>query len=269
MKLPVFDMDAKKVSDLELPLQFYEEYRPDLILRAFLAYQSHNRKRYGAKVGAGMRHSTKLSRRRRDYRTAYGFGISRVPRKILSRNGKRMHWVGAQAPNTVGGRRAHPPKATKNFYQKINIKERRKALLSAISSTIKKELVLERNHIIPKSFPFLISENISSVSKTRDLKNVLVGLGLADELSRATIKKIRAGKGKSRGRRYKRKTSVLIVVNEKKGIEKAVRNIPGVEVSIPRELNVKLLSPGAHGIRFTLWSDEAIKYLKDSNLFLL
>jgi large subunit ribosomal protein L4e len=268
MKLPVYDLDAKKLSDLELPIQFDCEYRPDLILRAFLAYQSHNRKKYGAKLDAGMRHSAKLSRRRRDYRGGYGFGIARVPRKILSRNGRRMHWVGAVAPNTVGGRRAHPPKVAKNFYQKINVKERRKALLSAISSSFLKTCVEERNHIVPDTFPFIVSEKISSVSKTKELKNILATLGLKDELARATIKKIRAGKGKMRGRRYKRKTSVLIVVNEKKGIEKAIRNIPGVEVSIPRELNINLLSPGAHGVRFTLWTDAAIKYFEDSKLFL-
>ena len=73
-----------------------------------------------------MKQSAKLSKRRRAYRGSYGFGISRTPRKILSKRGRRLGWVGAVAPNTVGGRRTHPPKAEKIWREEINTKERRK-----------------------------------------------------------------------------------------------------------------------------------------------
>ena len=84
-----------------------------LIKRAVLTLQNNKRQRYGANPEAGKKVSAALSKRRRKYRGSYGHGISRVPRKILSRRGTSMNWQGAFAPGTVGGRRAHPPKAEK------------------------------------------------------------------------------------------------------------------------------------------------------------
>ena len=111
MKLDILDISKKKTGEINLPIQFNEDVRTDLVSRAFLALRSNNRKPYGAKTEAGKRSSSIISKRRHQYRGSYGFGISRTPRKILSRRGTRMNWVGAFAPNTVGGRRAHPPKA--------------------------------------------------------------------------------------------------------------------------------------------------------------
>ena len=102
MKLDILDSSNNKIGEIKLPRQFDEEYRPDLIQRAVLAIQSHKRQAYAASESAGKRASAKLSRRRRDYRGSYGIGISRVPRKIMTRRGTRMNWVGAFAPGTVG-----------------------------------------------------------------------------------------------------------------------------------------------------------------------
>ncbi len=173
MKLPIYDQTNKKVGEHDIPEQFSEEIRVDLIQRAVVAKQKNDRQPYGAKSDAGMRHSAELSRRRRDYRGSYGIGISRVPRKILTRSGTRMNWVGAVAPGTVGGRRAHPPKPTKDHSVKINKKERRKAIRSALHATILADMVKNRGHAIPDAYPFLISKGIESISKTKELKEIL------------------------------------------------------------------------------------------------
>ena len=144
MKLKIFGISKDETGEINLPSQFNEDIRPDLIKRAVLALRSNRRSIYGASPDAGTRASAKLSKRRRQYRGMYGFGISRTPRKILSRRGMRMSWVGAFAPNTVGGRRAHPPKAEKILWKKINKKERRKAIRSAISATMAVEFVKNR-----------------------------------------------------------------------------------------------------------------------------
>ncbi|MBI1970756.1 50S ribosomal protein L4 [Candidatus Woesearchaeota archaeon] len=115
MKIPIITITNSQAGTVDLPPIFQEEVRPDLIKRAVETLQANARQPYGAKPGAGMRYSAKLSRRRRDYKTSYGYGISRVPRKILSRSGTRFNWVGAVAPGTVGGRQAHPPKAQKDL----------------------------------------------------------------------------------------------------------------------------------------------------------
>ena len=89
MKLKILDIAGKETGSRELPLQFKEKVEPDLIARAVLAIQANKRQPYGAKPDAGKRASAKLSRRRRNYRGSYGIGISRDPRKILTRRGRK------------------------------------------------------------------------------------------------------------------------------------------------------------------------------------
>ena len=131
MKLPIIDKENKNVGTKELPSQFSESYRPNLIKRAVHALQSAARQAYGAFPEAGKRSSSDTSKRRRKYRGTYGFGISRVNRKIHSRRGTRFFWVGAFSPQTVGGRRSHPPKAEKELTKRIN-KERHFFLKNSI-----------------------------------------------------------------------------------------------------------------------------------------
>ena len=124
-KAVIHKIDGSKLKEIELPKQFNEEYHPDLIKRAVLTIRANNRQSYGAFERAGKGSSAKISRRRRDYKGAYGHGISRAPRKTMWRRGTQFGWEGAYAPGTVGGRKAHPPKSWKIFAKKININERK------------------------------------------------------------------------------------------------------------------------------------------------
>lgn len=266
MNSNIIDMTGRKVKSIDLPKQFSEEYRPDLIKRAFLAVMSHKRTPYGAKAGAGMRYSSKLSRRRKNYKGAYGKGISRVPRKIMTRRGSQFYWIGATAPGTVGGRKAHPPKPEKIFSQKINIKERRKAIRSAISATVLPEIVMSRGHRF-ENVPVILESKFQDLDKTKDVINVFNKIGLKDEMERVSVKKIRAGKGKSRGRRYKKKVGPLLVVSENCSLMNSSKNIPGVDVVKVKDLNVELLAPGSDPGRLCLWTDKAIEIMKKDNLF--
>ncbi len=267
-KVPLLNIEGKKVGDVELPEHFEAEYRPDLIKRAVLAIQNNRRQPYGAMPNAGKRASSRLSKRRRSYRTCYGRGISRTPRKILSRRGLNFIFVGAVAPNTVGGRRAHPPKAEKIWDQKINKKERKKAILSAIAATAIKEVVKKRGHKVECELPIIIESEFENIKKTKNVKDILIKLGLEKELERISKKKVRAGKGKMRGRRYKKKKGPLIVVSDKCNLMKAASNIPGIDVVNVRLLNAELLAPGCMAGRLTIWTDKAIKALEKEKLFL-
>ncbi len=266
MKLPIMT-GTKNVGERELPRQFYEEYRPDLIQRAVLALQSAGRQQYGSSPLAGLRHSSTLSKRRRNYRGSYGFGISRVDRKIHSRRGTRMYWVGTFSPQTVGGRRAHPPKAAKNLREKINKKENRKAIRSAIAATVSKDLVIARGHHIPATYPFIIATALEGLSKTKEIINVLSSLGLAGEMERSSAKKVRRGRGTTRGRRYRRKKGMLIVVGGPCSLQQAARNIPGIDIVDVKALNAELLAPGAMPGRATLWTEHALDVLQKESLF--
>ena len=267
MKLNILDTSKNKVGEINLPTQFNEEVRIDLVKRAVLALQSNKRQSYGAMKEAGKRASAKLSKRRRNYRGMYGFGISRTPRKILSRRGTRMYWVGAFAPNTVGGRRAHPPKAEKILAKNINKKERKKAIRIGISATIINDLVKKRGHIIPENYPFVLDKKFEDLNKTKDVVDALKAFGLKKELDRTKERKIRAGKGKTRGRRYRTKKGPLIVVSKEASIKKAANNIPGIDIVNVKDLNAELLAPGEIPGRLTLWTASAVEVLEKEKLF--
>ena len=267
MQLKILDLENNEKGNIKLPKQFEEDIRPDLIKRAVLSVISHNRQRYGASPDAGMRSSGRISKRRHNYRGSYGLGISRVPRKIFSRRGTRMNWAGAIVPGTVGGRRAHPPKSEKIFWQKINKKERKKAIRSAITATVDKELVSKRGHKVSANYPFVMDSSIENVDKTKKIKEVLVKLGFEKELKRTEEKKIRAGKGKLRGRKYSKKKGILIIVSKDCKLLKSAVNIPGIEVCEVKNINVELLAPGTVPGRATLWSKSAIELLEKEKLF--
>ena len=268
MKLKIYDIDSKEKGDIELPSVFSEDVRIDLIKRAVLAQVSKVRSPYGADPLAGKRYSAYVSKRRRDYKGMYGKGISRTPRKVLTNRGTQFYWVGAVAPNTVGGRRAHPPKASKNWVLKINRKERRLAIRSAIAATIKQDLVVARGHRLPKSYPFVIDTKFESLDKTTAVKEALVKLGFTDELARTNEKIVRAGKGTMRGRKYKRKVGPLLVVTDDCKLKFSARNIPGVDVVEVSNLNAKSLAPGTNPGRLTLFTQAAIEKLNKDKLFL-
>ncbi|PIN73445.1 50S ribosomal protein L4 [Candidatus Woesearchaeota archaeon CG10_big_fil_rev_8_21_14_0_10_45_16] len=268
MKLPIYTADKNKSGERELPSQFSEPFRPDLIKRAVLALQSSARQQYGADPEAGFRHSSKLSKRRRNYRGCYGLGISRVNRKIHSRRGTRMSWVGTFSPQTRGGRRAHPPKSIKVWEQQINKKENRKAIRSALAATIDKTLVAGRGHILPAEYPFILDSTFENAKSTKEVNKVLQALGFAQELERSLVKKIRAGLGKMRGRRYRQKKSILLVVSGECPLMKAAKNVPGLDIVPVNALNAEVLAPGAMPGRVTLWTDKAVEVMKEKKLFI-
>ena len=268
MNVDVVDITKKKVGDVKLPKQFNEEFRPDLISRAVLVIQRNNMQPYGASLRAGKRNSANLSRRRKKYRGSYGIGISRVPRKILTRRGTRMNWVGAVAPGTVGGRRAHPPKASKELSRKINKAERLKAIKSAISATMDGDLVKERGHKIPSEYPFIVDGSFEKLDKTKNVQDVLIKFGFEAELKRASVKKVRAGKGKIRGRKYKKRKSMLIVISKDSKISQSAKNISGVDIVNVKNLNTELLAPGTKAGRLTIWTKGAIELMDKEKLFI-
>jgi large subunit ribosomal protein L4e len=266
MKVKILNLEGKEGKEIELPSQFDEEIHPNLIKRAVLSIESKEMQPYGAMPKAGQRSSAVLSRRRRKYRGSYGKGISRVPRKIMWKRGTQFGWEGAFAPGTKGGRRAHPPKASKILDEKINKKERRKAIRSALSASVLKEHV-ETRHKIPDKIPLIVESKFENLEKTKIVKDILINLGLKKELERIDVRKIRAGKGKGRGRKYKLKCGPLLVVSDECSLEKAGRNLQGVEISKVNSLNAKKLAPGCVPGRLIIWSEGAIEKIRNEKLY--
>ncbi|WP_414836849.1 50S ribosomal protein L4 [Candidatus Nanohalococcus occultus] len=249
----------------DLPKQFNERVRPDIVKRAVLSIQSKNRQSYGSDRDAGLKQVTRIKQRSNAFRTQKGRGMSRTPKKAMLARGSQFYWVGAKAPHTRGGRRAHAPKAEKDWEEEVNDKERRKAIRSGIAASTDKDLV-SAQHRYDGEVP-IIDEGLESIEKTQELKQLLEDHGMTEELERVKKKKVRAGRGSNRGRKYKRRVGPLVVVAEDNGVFKAASNLPGVDVTRVENLNAEKLAPGAEPGRLCVWSESAIEKLEEDQLF--
>jgi len=246
----IFDLEGKATGKVRLPAVFKTPVRPDVIKRAVVAIQSRRFQPQGRNILAGKRTTAESM--------GVGHGISRVPR--VKGRGQQA----ALAPGTVGGRAAHPPVVEKKIEKKIPRKETRLALRSAIAATASKETVASRGHVVDDvpDFPLVVVDGIQDLKKSREAKEAFIQLGVWPDVYRVKeSQKVRAGKGKMRGRRIKRAVGPLLVITENAGVVEAARNIPGVEVVTVNDLNVELLAPGTHPGRLTIWTSSAFEKL--------
>ena len=242
MQATVYTLDGDEDGEIDLPPVFESEYRPDLIRRAVLAAQANRKQDYGADEYAGMRTPAESF--------GSGRGMAHVPRE-----GGR----GRRVPQTVGGRRAHPPKAETDRTYDVNDKERQKAIRSAIAATADADVVAERGHVFDEDleFPVVVSDEFESLNKTKEAAKALEALGLHGDIERADDATIRAGQGTTRGRKYRRPKSILFVTSEEPS--RAARNLAGADVTTAAELNAEDLAPGTHPGRLTVWTESAIE----------
>ena len=246
----ILDLQGKPIGKTTLPSIFETPLRPDVIKRVVLALQSSRLQPQGRDPMAGKKTSAESR--------GTGLGIARVPR--VKGGGGRA----AFAPSTVGGRQPHPPRSEKKIVKRVPKKEARLALLSAIAATASKETVASRGHAIEDipQLPLIVAGSIEELTKTKEVEEVLAHLGLLSDIYRVKAsRKIRAGKGKRRGRKMKQAVGPLIVVAENKGIFYAASNLSGVDVATVNDLNAEMLAPGTHPGRLTLWSNSAIEQL--------
>lgn len=74
--------------------------------------------------------------------------------------------------------------------------------------------------------------------------------------------KVKAGRAKSRNRRFKTRRGPLIVFDgENQRFLKAFRGIDGVDVCNVHRLNLLQLAPGGHFGRFIIWTESAFRAL--------
>ncbi|UCH32867.1 MAG: 50S ribosomal protein L4 [Candidatus Bathyarchaeota archaeon] len=251
MSSKVFDLKGEAVRKIKLPSVFKTPLRPDVVKRGVVTLQSHRFQAQGRDRMAGKR-TTAESR-------GVGLGVARVPR--LKTSMRAAFGVGI-----VGGHRAHPPRSEKRVSKKIPRKELELALHSGIAATGLKDVVKKRGHIIEDvpDFPLVVVDDVEELRRTKDVETMLLALGVWGDVFRAKeSRKVRAGKGKGRGRRYKQAIGPLIVISKNEGIVKAGRNLPGVDVALVEELNIELLAPGTHLGRLTIWSESALESLRE------
>lgn len=250
----VYSVEGDAVKIVDLPSVFRSDVRVDLIRRAVTAFRANRRQNYSPSPKAGMRHSVRWSGK--------GHGVSRVPRL-------RGSMTGAQAPGTVGGRRAHPPRPQIIWDKKINEQERHLARNSALAALRDPALVAARGHRFDDglSLPVIVEDAIEAMDPedgaTREGVALLERLGLSADVVRAKAgRHIRAGRGKMRGRRYRQPRSLLLVVKEPDKVRRFFANLPGVEIVSPASLNAEVLAPGGDPGRLTVFSEGALEVLR-------
>ena len=258
IKLDVVDKTGKKVSDFNFVVN--EDIRDDIFKKAVISESSLFRQRKGADPLAGKRQVINVTKKRRGFRTTYGRGGSRAPKKAMWARGVQHRFVGAFASFTVGGRKAHAPKAEKVIIKNINNKEWIKALRVGFVASLNNKIVSSNGQKVPKNYPFVLDNSFEEISKTKDFIDCLNKLGFNEELERVEYKKVRAGKGTMRNRTYKLKRGPLVIVSSMESpLLKAARNIQGFDV-----VTVDLLMASDFGMdiqpgRAVLFTKEALE----------
>ena len=251
-RVPVYNVEGEKSGDTLLPQVFNTPVRKDLIKRAFQAEFTAALQPKGRDPMAGKRTSARS--------LGVGRGLARIPRIPGTSRGVLVNI-------TVGGRLAHPPRVEKKIHERINKKEKVLATASAIAATGIPDIVRLRGHRFSlDKLPVVISNDaLNSIKKTREARVFLEKIGVLDDVIRAEDNiKVRAGKGKRRGRKYIVPKSVLFVLDDtNKPLARALRNLPGVNITVPMRLSVLQLAPGGFPGRLTVYMENALETINE------
>lgn len=244
-KVPLYGLDGNLVGEVVLPPIFSVPVRKDIIRRAFLSALTARLQPKGRDELAG--------KRRTGESWGINYSVARVPRLD---NGRAVF-----APQVRGGRLAFPLTTARRIRERVNKKEKLLALASALAATSEVELVKLRGHrFSAEALPIVVVDELEKIDKTSALKKVLQALRVWDDIVRAQDGiKIRAGKGKMRGRRYEEPKSLLLVVSSgEHPVVRAGRALPGVEVISADLLSILHLAPGGHPGRLMIVTVSAL-----------
>merc|ERR1711998_8614 len=136
----------------------------------------------------------------------------------------------------------------------------RYAVCSALAASALPSLVMARGHKISKvaECPVVIDSSAENCDKTSKAMKILENLGALEDVEKSkSSRQVRSGKGKMRNRRYVQRRGPLVVYAEDNGINKAFRNISGVECASVDRLNLLQLAPGGHLGRFVIFTEGA------------
>ncbi|KAH9735520.1 hypothetical protein WN944_003795 [Citrus x changshan-huyou] len=251
------DMATDASSTVPLPDVMKASIRPDIVGFVHSNISKNSRQPYAVSKKAG--HQTSAE--------SWGTGraVSRIPR--VPGGGTHRAGQGAFGNMCRGGRMFAPTKIWRRWHRKINVNQKRYAIVSAIAASAVPSLVMARGHKIETvpEMPLVVSDSAECVEKTSAALKVLKQIGAYADAEKAKDSQgIRPGKGKMRNRRYiSRKGPLVVYSAEGAKLVKAFRNIPGVEVVNVERLNLLKLAPGGHLGRFIVWTKSAFEKLDE------
>jgi len=250
----VFSLTGEKSGETNLPAVMTAPLRSDIVQFVHYNMNKNKRQAYAVSIKAGKQVSA----------SSWGTGraVARIPR--VGGGGTSRSGQGAFGNMCRGGRMFAPTKTWRKWHRKINLSQKRYAVASALAATAVPALVMARGHVVDEvpEIPLVMVNAIESIKKTSAAKDILAAVGAMDDVDKAgASKQIRAGKGKMRNRRFTLRRGPLIVYQKEDGLEKAFRNLPGVELCCVDRLNLLQLAPGGHMGRFCVWSQSALEAL--------
>lgn len=249
-----FDSPSEKTSTVPMPVVLTSPLRPDLVHYIHTNISKNKRQAHAVKLKAG-------------YETAAeSWGTGRAVARIPRVPGGGTHRAGQAAFGNMcrGGGMFAPKTPWRRWHRRVNVTQKRHAVACALAASVLPPLVMARGHRIGEvsELPLVVSNGAESLQKTKQALSMLKKLGCGEELEKViTSKKIRAGKGKMRNRRYSMRKGPLVIYGEDNGIVRATRNIPGVETACVDRLNLLQLAPGGHCGRFVIWTENAFAKL--------
>jgi large subunit ribosomal protein L4e len=243
-------------SQSALPDVFLAPIRPDIVQFVHPTMRKNARQAYAVNTEAGHQHSAE----------SWGTGraVSRIPR--VSGGGTSRAGQAAFGNMCRKGRMFAPTRIWRKWHRKINTNQKRYAVASALAASALPSLVLARGHKIAElpEVPLVIGNATEGLQKTKQAIAALTAVGAYPDVEKVKAsRKLRAGKGKMRNRRHVQRLGPLVVYNEDKGITKAFRNLPGVDLAQVERLNLLQLAPGGHVGRFIVWTKSAFDRLND------
>merc|ERR1712000_319751 len=245
-----------------LPKVFTSPIRPDIVQTVHTGMAKNKRQPYAVSEKAG--HQT----------SAESWGTGRAVARIPRVSGGGTHRAGQAAFGNMcrSGRMFAPTKIWRKWHIKVNQKQKRYATCSALAASAAAPLLMARGHQIMSvaEVPLVIDSQVleaGAAAKTAGSVALLNAVGAGEDIAKVKgSKKLRAGKGKLRGRRHRQRRGPLVIYDpavDGKDLVKGFRNIPGVETCPVTALNLLQLAPGGHLGRFIVWSSAAFKALDE------
>eukprot|EP00695_Tsukubamonas_globosa_P000069 TRINITY_DN1056_c0_g1_i1.p2 TRINITY_DN1056_c0_g1~~TRINITY_DN1056_c0_g1_i1.p2 ORF type:complete len:203 (-),score=90.16 TRINITY_DN1056_c0_g1_i1:1-528(-) len=151
--------DAKTVAQVPLPHVYNAPIRPDVVNFVHDQISKNSRQAYAVNTKAGMQHSAE----------SWGTGraVARIPR--VAGGGTSRSGQAAFGNMCRSGRMFAPTKVWRRWHRKVNVNQRRYAIVSAIAASGVPSLVQARGHRVEalSEVPFVVSNEFEAI-KTKN-----------------------------------------------------------------------------------------------------
>jgi len=253
-KVTVYSLTGKALRLIDLPKVFNAPVRQDIVNHVHSQMRMNRRMPHGVSPKAG--HQTSAE--------SWGTGraVARIPR--VRGGGTHRSGQGAFGNMCRGGHMFGAKKVWRRIHRKINVNEKRYAMVSAIAASGSPALVMAKGHKISRirEVPLVIEDSLQSFKRTKVAAKFLKHQKIWPDIVRVwKSKKVRPGKGKVRNRRYRKSKGPIIIYAKNEGCSLAFRNIPGVSTGCVTNLNLLRIAPGGRVGRMIIWTESAFKML--------